>query len=639
MSKYKDLAQEILKNVGGVENVKSVTHCVTRLRFFLKDEKKANDDILKNMDGVVTVMHSAGQYQVVIGNHVPMVYEDVCEIGGFSNETSSNNEDVLPEGVFNKLISIIAGCFQPILGALSASGIIKGLNALLLFILGESFSASGTYLMLNAVGDAVFYFFPVVLGYLAAKKFKVNTVVGILIGAALCYPSIQADTVAATGNALGTIPIIGDYYSKFIGIPFVAINYTSTVIPVILIVAFASLIQKYAKKLIPEMLQNFFVPFFVLIISVPVGFLVIGPIVSLLTGLLTEGIATIYNFSPIVCGIVIGFSWQILVIFGLHWAIIPLIILNVTTNGFDTINAGLFGTTFALTAVLIAMALKMKDKKKRSLVIPAIISGFFGVTEPGIYGFALPEKKPFIFSCIAGAVGGGVFTFLGGKTYIIGGLGIFEILSFISPSGDATSMYYSFICIAISMIIGFLLTYFFWEDKSVTENNSIIETKKVENKDYKNNNTKEIILSPITGKVIPLNQLKDDAFANGLLGDGVGIIPTGGNVVSPVDGTITALFPTLHAVGITSDSGVEILIHVGIDTVQMEGKGFKAHIKQGDTVKKGQLLLNINLNEIEKAGFSTQTPVIISNSKDMLELIKTNKKEIKEKEELITVLF
>ena len=285
------------------------------------------------------------------------------------------------------------------------------------------------------------------------------------------------------------------------------------------------------------------------------------------------------------------------------------------------------------------MALKMKDKNKRSLAIPAIISGFFGVTEPGIYGFALPEKKPFIFACIASAIGGGVFAFLGGQMYTPGGLGIFGVVNFISPSGDATSMYYSFICIAVSMVSGFILTYFFWKDKSATENNSIKETNREENKADKNNNTKEIILSPITGKVIPLNELKDDAFANGLLGDGVGIIPTNGKVVSPVDGTITALFPTLHAVGITSNSGVEILIHVGIDTVKMEGKGFKAHIKQGDTVEKGQLLLTIDLDEIEKAGFSTQTPFIISNSKDMLELIKTDKTDIKEKEELITVLF
>lgn len=309
MSKYKDLAKEILNNVGGIENVKSVTHCVTRLRFYLKDEKKANDDILKNMDGVVTVMHSAGQYQVVIGNHVPLVYADICEIGGFANESLKNEEEeeTLSKNPFAKLIDIITGCFQPVLGALCASGIIKGLNALLIFLLGESFSASGTSSILNAIGDASFYFFPLILGYSSAKKFKVNTVVGILIGGALCYPTIQADAISATGNVLGTIPIIGDYYSKFIGIPFVAVNYTSTVVPVILIVAFASLIQKYAKKLIPEMLQTFFVPFFVLIISVPVGLLIIGPIVTLLTGLLTDGFAAIYNFSPIVSGIAIGF--------------------------------------------------------------------------------------------------------------------------------------------------------------------------------------------------------------------------------------------------------------------------------------------------------------------------------------------
>lgn len=630
MAKYEELAKEIIKYVGGAENVNSVSHCITRLRFRLKDESKADDAALKNLSGVVTVMHSAGQYQVVIGNHVPMVYAEVCEVGGFTNESLTNNEEEeAPKGIFNKLIDIVTGCFQPVLGPLCASGIIKGLNALLAFLLGESFSASGTYAVLNAIGDAIFYFFPIILGYTAAKKFKVNVVVGMLIGAALCYPTIQADTLSAAGEAMGNLPFVGNYFATFMGVPFVAANYTTTVVPVIIIVAFAAFIQKYANKWIPEMLRNFFVPFFVLIISVPIGLLIIGPVVSAFTTLLTDGFAAIYNFSPVVSGLVVGFAWQILVIFGLHWAIIPLAIMNIGNMGYDTILVGQFGTTFALTAALLAMCLKMKDKNKRTLVVPAIISGFFGVTEPGIYGFALPEKKPFIFSCIAAAIGGGVFTFLGGQQYVIGGLGIFGTVSFISESGDRTSMYYSFICIAVSMIVGFLLTYFFWSDHTNEESQITLNNKE----------NKEIIASPLTGNVIPLKNVKDDAFAQGALGNGIGIIPSEGKVVSPVDGTISVLFPTLYAIGITSDSGVELLIHIGLNTVQLNGEGFKAHVKQGDKVRKGQLLLDIDLKAIEKAGYSTETPIIITNTKDMLDILPTDKKNVIRNDDLITVVF
>ena len=655
MGKYRKLAEDIVKNVGGIENISSVTHCITRLRFHLKDEGKAKDDVLKAMDGVVTVMHSAGQYQVVIGNHVPYVYEDVCEVCGIGNEIKEKEAagEEAPKGAFNKLIDIVSGCFQPILGPLCASGIIRGLNALLVFLLGTSYNTSGTYLILNAIGDAIFYFLPVILGYTAARKFNVNVVVGMIIGGALCYPSIQADALSAAGEAIGSIPFIGDYYSRFIGIPFVPANYTSSVVPVLIIVALAALIQKYAKKLIPEAFQNFFVPFFVLLISLPIGFLIIGPVISMLTELLSQGFAAVYSFSPIISGLLVGFAWQILVIFGLHWAIVPLAMVNIENLGYDTILVGQFGTTFALTAALLAMCIKMKDKKKRSLAVPMIISGFCGVTEPGIYGYALPEKKPFIFSCIAAAIGGGVFTFLGGHQYVVGGLGIFGIVSFIDQqTGDATSMYYSFVCILVSMVIGFLLTYFFWKDTSVeaaaegttggaaeipvssgTEGADKAEAVKFSLK------SEEIVGAPMSGEVLPLEELKDEAFSSGVMGKGAGIEPSEGKVVSPVDGTVSTLFPTLHAVGITSDSGTEILIHVGMDTVQLDGEGFEAHVKQGDKVKKGQLLLDVDLKLLREKGYSTQTPVLVVNPDDMSEIQVTDQKQTAVNDDFITVHF
>lgn len=630
MGKYEKLAKDIISNVGGAENINSLTHCITRLRFQLKDESKANDDVLKKMEGVVTVMHSAGQYQVVIGNHVPNVYADVCEIAGISGEAASGAE--APKGIFNKLIDIISGCFQPILGPMCAAGIIKGLNAFLVFVIGASFSETGTYQVLNAIGDSVFYFMPVILGFTAAKKFNVNPIVGLLIGSALCYPNIQLSALSATGEAIGSLPLVGDYFTTFLGIPFVAGNYTSSVVPIIIIVALAGQVQKLAKRFVPEMLQGFFVPFFVLIISVPIGLLVIGPIVGVLTDLLSQGFANMYAFSPVLTGITVGLLWQCLVIFGLHWALVPLAMVNLTTLGFDTILVGMFGASFAQTAVICAMYFKLKDAKRKALAIPAIVSGVCGVTEPAIYGFSLPEKTPFMYSCIGGAAGGAVMTLMGAKAYTMGGLGIFGVVNYISPTGDAAGMYAGFAAIVVSAIVAFLLTFFLWKDKSVVEN---VEEKKTNSLKV----AKDVVISPMNGKVIALKDTKDDAFAQGALGKGVAIIPMDGKVVSPVNGTLTTLFPTLHALGITGDSGVEVLIHIGLDTVQLDGKGFLAHVKQGDRIQQGQLLLEVDLKAIEEAGFSVETPIVITNSSDLLDVIETDKKEVSTKDELITVLF
>ena len=627
MSKYENLAKEILENVGGKENINSLTHCVTRLRFRLKDESKANDEALKNNHGVVTVMKSAGQYQVVIGNHVPLVYADVCELAGISNGTQQVEEEA-PQGLFNKLIDIISGCFQPILGPLCAAGIIKGLNALLVFILGSSFSNSGTYMILNAIGDSIFNFLPIILGYTAAKKFNVNVIVGMIIGATLCYPTIQTDTLSAAGKAIGTLPFIGSYYTKFIGIPFVSGNYTSTVVPVICIVALAAQIQKIAKKFVPEMLQNFFVPFFVLIISLPIGLLVIGPVVSLLTTVLSNMFAGLYAFSPIVTAFVIGALWQCLVIFGLHWALVPMAMVNIGNLGYDTILPGMLGTTFAATGVLAAMYLKLKDENKKALAIPGVISAFCGVTETAIYGLLLPEKTPFVFSCIGGAVGGAIMGTVAAKQYVIGGLGIFSVVNYISPKGNATGMIVSLIAGAVSLVVGFVLTMIFYKT-----NDQQVENKEVTKLE------EETILTPIKGEVKSIEESSDAAFASGALGKGVVILPEEGKVYAPVTGTVTVLFPSLHAIGITSDAGVELLIHIGINTVQLNGEGFTAHIKQGDQIKQGQLLVEFDMNKIKEAGYSLETPVLVTNYADLKEIKNTSASSVQLQETLIEVKY
>ncbi|MBP1046698.1 PTS glucose transporter subunit IIA [Enterococcus sp. BWM-S5] len=631
MGKYHELAEKIVKNVGGKENINSLTHCITRLRFKLKDEGKANDDILKNMDGVVTVMKSGGQYQVVIGNHVPQVYEEVVSIAGISADAEQESSG---GNIFNRLIDILSGCFQPFLGALAAAGMVKGLNALLVFLNLYS-NTSGTYTMLNGIGDAIFYFMPVILGYTAARKFNLNPMVGIVIGAALCYPSVQGGALQAayeaTAGADGGAPfsLLGlPAYDTFLGIPWVGASYTSSVVPIIFIVAFAAQIQKLFKKIIPEVVQTFLVPFFVLLIALPIGFLVIGPIISMATDLLSAGFQSLMSFSPALYGIILGFFWQVLVIFGLHWSVVPLAIMQITQEGFSQVLTGSFAASFAQTAVVMAMFFKLKDKKLKALCPPAIISGIFGVTEPAIYGITLPKKTPFVFSMIGAAVGGLYLMINEVTSYTMGGLGIFGVLNFINGD-DASGMIHSFVAIAISMAIGFALTFFFWKDDAVEETAAKETAQKA---------MKEAVLSPVKGSVLPLSKATDQAFAQGALGKGVLIEPTEGIVRAPFDGTVMTLFPTKHAIGLISDQGMELLIHIGMDTVQLDGKHFEAKVAQGDKVKKGDVLVTFDIEAIKAAGFSVETPVIVTNTGDYLDIVETQNGEVTSNDTLITAL-
>lgn len=633
MGKYHDLAEKIVENVGGKENINSLTHCITRLRFKLKDEGKANDDILKNMDGVVTVMKSGGQYQVVIGNHVPDVYADVLEVAGISGETEEASGD---GNIFNRLIDILSGCFQPFLGALAAAGMIKGLNALLVFLgtLGWfTYTAqSGTYMMLNAIGDSIFYFMPVILGYTASKKFNLNPMIGITIGAALVYPTIQGSALQALVEEGAAAPysIFGlPAFTTFLGIPWVGANYTSSVVPVIFIIAFAAQVKKLMKRVIPSVVQTFLVPFFVLLISLPVGFLVIGPIISMLTDLLSAGFQALMTFSPALYGAILGFFWQVLVIFGLHWSVVPLAIMQVTQEGFSQVLTGSFAASFSQTAVVLAMFFKLRDKKLKALCPPAIISGIFGVTEPAIYGITLPKKTPFIFSMIGGAIGGLILMLNDVTSYTMGGLGIFGFFNFITPEGNASTVIPAVIAVLVACGVSFSLTFFFWKDETVEveEGQAAMEVRK------------EIVTAPINGAIMPLSTSKDEAFAQGILGKGVLIQPESGEVVAPFDGTVMTLFPTKHAIGLVSDNGLELLIHIGIDTVQLDGKFFTPHVKQGDKVKRGQKLMSFDIKAIQAAGYSVETPVIVTNSADYLDILESDKPNVASgSDELITAL-
>ncbi|WP_339256250.1 beta-glucoside-specific PTS transporter subunit IIABC [Paenibacillus sp. FSL P2-0136] len=631
--KYEALAKDIIKHVGGKENINGLSHCVTRLRFKLKNEAVANTDVLKNMDGIVTVIQSGGQYQVVIGNHVSEVYAQVMTAGGLQeggSETASGEK----MGLFNSFIDMISGVFSPTLGVLAATGMIKGFTALFLTV-GLLTKESGTYQILNALGDCLFYFFPIFLGYTSAKKFGANIFIGMAIGATLVYPSFG--TITAAGEPLytlfsGTI-FESPVYITFLGIPVILMSYTSSVIPIIISTYIGSKLEAFFRKVTPSVVRTFLVPFFTLLVTVPLALIAIGPISTWAGQLLGQGTLFLYNLSPVIEGLLVGAFWQVFVIFGLHWGLVPIALNNMAVLKSDPILAASFGASFAQTGAVLAIMLRTKNAKLKSLSIPAIISGIFGVTEPAIYGITLPRKKPFILSCVAAAVGGGIVGLMGTKGYILGGLGIFGIPSYISPEGMDKGFYGAIAAIVISFILGFILVFFSgFKDEEAVDSKSGGTARS-------NLVKQETVGSPLKGQIRALSELTDEAFSTGAMGKGIAIEPLEGKVYSPVDGVLTTLFASGHAIGITSDHGVDILIHVGKDTVKLKGKHFTPRAKQGDTVTKGQLLMEFDVAAIREAGYTLTTPVIISNSGEYLDVIETDQKSIDYRENLLTVMI
>ena len=480
-SKYDGLARIIIQNVGGKSNIISVAHCITRLRFKLKDESKANKEVLESTDGVIKVMQAGGQYQVVIGNQVNDVYDAVLEVGHLTaagavdedgNAVEEDNAGGGKKSPVSMLIDVISGTLQPTLGVLAATGIIKGLLALFDFI-GLIPSTSGTYQVWYAMADGFFYFLPIILGYTAAKKFKINEFIGMAIGIALCYPAMVNSTAGEVlGTVFGGTAFEMSYYQTFMGIPVImpASGYTSSVVPIILAVAIAAPIEHWLKKVIPDVIKLFVVPFVTLVIMVPLTYLVIGPVASILCSILSLIFNAIYSIpvvGGIIGGILIGAFWQVLVIFGLHWGLVPLAMINYGLMGYDTFLSPYFCVSFAQTFVVLAIILKTKNEKTKKVAIPAFISGIFGVTEPAIYGVTLPKKKPFVYSCIAGAIGGAFTGFMNTRSYSIGGLGLFGLPSFIDTTGDMgiTNMIYIIIAILIASAVGFGLTYALYKDE------------------------------------------------------------------------------------------------------------------------------------------------------------------------------
>lgn len=617
--KYETLAREILAGVGGRDNVRSLVHCATRLRFKLRDNQRADAAALKKNPGVIMVVESGGQFQVVVGNHVAEVYNAVNQVGSLGDGVSAD-DDGKKENLFSRFIDVVSGIFTPLLGVMAASGILKGFLALSLAC-GWLLESSGTYKMLFAASDALFYFLPIMLGYTAGKKFGGNPFITMAIGGALTHPLMMA-----AFNAAQQPDAVREY---FFGIPLTFINYSSSVIPIIFAAWVSCRLEPLFNRVIHSALRNFVTPLLCLVITVPLTFLLIGPAATWLSHLLANGYQGIYAFNPIIAGAFMGAMWQVCVIFGLHWGLVPLMINNLSVFGRDTMVPLLLPAVMGQVGATLGVMLRTRDAKLRALAGSAIGAGIFGITEPAVYGVTLPNKRPFIFGCIGGALGGAVIGYFHTATYSFGLVNIFTFAQIIPSGGfDATVW---------GAIVGSLLSFCFAAVASYLFGVAPAETHE-EPTPPAPLNRKECVVSPIAGDVMSLEQVNDATFASGLLGKGVAIAPQQGRVVSPVAGRVASLFKTRHAIGIESDDGAEILIHVGIDTVKLDGLHFSAHVQEGDRVQPGDLLIEFDQAAIHAAGFDTTTPIIISNSDDYVEVLASGESRVQEQAPLLTLL-
>lgn len=535
----KDLSKQIITLVGGEGNVNSVFHCATRLRFKLKDNSKANKAALEKTPGVITVVENSGQFQVVIGNNVSQVFEQIMKETSLQDaEKSGSDESSESTGVLGKAVDIISSIFSPILGALAGAGILKGLLALILSLEWIS-AASGTYMILNAAADSVFYFLPVFLAVTAARKFKANQFVSIAIAGALIYPAV----IAAVGSP---DPL------HFLGIKIVLINYSSSVIPIILAVWVQSYVERWFRSFIHESVRNILVPMFALLIVIPLTFLAFGPVGSMISEGLASGYTWLYNLSPLVAGAIAGAFWQVFVIFGVHWGFVPIMLSNIATLGQDTMLPILSAAVLSQAGAVFGVFLKSRNPQLKALAGSSTLSAVFGITEPTIYGVTLKLKKPFIYACISGAIGGAIIATGGARALSFSLPGLLAL-----PTYFGTGFVWVVIGILVAFVLAAVLVLVFGYKEPETDAAASVNLSATSGTTTPTLIDKELIVSPLAGTLQPLDTLPDEAFASGAMGKGIVIEPSSGILTSPVNGTVTTVFPTGHAIGITSESGAE----------------------------------------------------------------------------------
>lgn len=595
--KYKKLAEDIVSLVGGKENIRGLVHCQTRLRFDLINESKADEEKLKTTEGVLNVVLSGGQFQVVIGMHVAEVYEEILPLISIETDVDSES-DSNKKNIFTLLIEFISGAFSPVIPAMAGAGMVKALLALLVtfnLITRESQS----YMMINLLADSVFYFLPFFLAVTAARKLKCSPYLAMALAGALVHPTFVSLVSEGQGIELFTMPVR-------------LVNYGSSVTPILLIVFVQSYIERYINKVIPEAVKIVFVPMLTIFFTGILAFTILGPIGSYVG----EGVATIFEMiravAPWAPAVIVGALLPIMVMFGIHTSIGPLDVIQLTSVGYANIfGPGAMVSNIATGTAALVVGLRSKKKEEKSLATSSGITALMGITEPALYGVNLTKRYPLVASMIGGGLGGLYAGLSGASRFATGSSGLPAIPLYISE--DLSNVYNICIAIVIATISTAVITYFLSLRFEIYDIVNEVSEKEITIKD-------EVILNPIEGAIIPLKNVDDAVFASEALGKGFAIEPSGELVTAPFTGKVVTVFPTKHAIGLESDNGVELLIHIGLNTVELNGRFFETYVSEGDRIVSGQKLVSFELDKIKEAGYGTQIPIVVTNTNNYSEI-------------------
>lgn len=636
---YKQLAKTIVELVGGESNISNLTHCATRLRFNLKDEKKANTTQLKNTKGIMGVVSSGGQYQIIIGSDVSSVYKEIMELVNLDSTATSNKEDGQDDKkLVAKVIDTVSGIFTPILPAITAAGMMKAVLAILVAFKVVTPDAQ-SYQVINFMADAAFYFLPVLLANSAAKKFKCNPYMAMMIGGMLIHPTFisMVNGAKETGEAI-----------KVFGLPITAASYASSVIPIILGVWFMSYVEPIADKISPKAIKFFSKPLITALVTGIATLVVIGPIGYIVSDKISLAITTLESYCSWLVPALVGGLTPLLVMTGTHYGLIPIGVNNVMSMGYDTIvGPSMLASNVAQGAASLAVAFKTKNPEIKQLASSAGITGVCGITEPALYGVSLRFKTPLYATMIGGAVGGLFLGIFKVARYATGSPGLLTLPIYIGGDSMA-NFFYACIGTVISIVVAFVVCLIIYKDPKQEETNAkevktevVTEaTKEVETDKEQVANAGEMstICAPLMGQAVPLKEVNDPTFAEEIMGKGMAIIPSVGQLVSPVKGTVTMVFDTKHAIAVTSEDGVELLMHIGLDTVKLGGKYFRAHVAAGDKVEVGSPIVDFDIEGIKSEGYDIITPVLITNTDDYANIFAVDDRTVKLGDEIIKVI-
>ncbi|MGG5318367.1 beta-glucoside-specific PTS transporter subunit IIABC [Enterococcus sp. AZ072] len=594
---YKTTAKQIFEQVGGQDNIRSATHCMTRLRLILKDEGRVNDEQVKKIPGVMGVMKKGGQYQIIMGNDVANYYRELSKLGNFSSASEESSEE--KGNLFERFVDVISSCMSPLIPAMLGGGMIKVLLIVLPLISVLS-ADSQTFAVLSFFGDAPFYFMPIMLAYTAAQKFKVTPMLAVTIAGIMLHPNFTA--LVAEGSPLSVF-----------GLPITLASYGSSVIPILIMVWLMKYIEGAFNKVIPAVMKSFTQPLLVILVSGVIALVVVGPLGTFAGQGLSAAIVWVQGKAGwLALGLMAAFM-PLIVMTGMHWAFAPIFLIASPATPDILILPAMLAANLAQGAAALAVSVKAKDKNLKQVALASGISALLaGVTEPALYGVTLKYKRPLYAAMISGAICGVYMGFTGLESYAFAVPSLVALPQFIGEnSGNIIN---ACIVAAASIILTFVLTWIFGIEEEVPADEAILEVPTGSSDPKK-------VFAPVKGEVIPLEQVNDSAFSKKMMGEGIAIIPSDDTIRAPFDGTVTAIFPTKHAIGLTSDAGLELLIHVGIDTVELAGQYFEALVSVDDRITVGQPLLKVDFAAIKKAGYDTVTPIVVTNSDHFIDVV------------------